>query len=255
MPRRALWTLFVLGIAGFVALALAYDDEPLRSVDADVARWVAGNMPGWLEALARPFSWLGGWIGITVLSIAVLVLLLRERNWLDLGFLFAAVVGSQVVVTVLKAWFDRPRPTAGTAVPLPQSPAFPSGHATSAIACLGAFAVLATERLPESRTRRRVWAALALAGVGVGLSRIVLNVHFVTDVLAGWCLGLAWLSGCLLVRHSLRRPADGQLVRHASGRDTSGHTDPEAGARRRPRAGPPPGRQSGGARAVRAGSP
>jgi undecaprenyl-diphosphatase len=169
-----------------------------------VAEWVASSLPGWVETLARPFSWLGGWIGITALTVAAVLLLAHERNWLDVGFVLAAVVGSQIVVAFLKAWFERPRPDAGSAVPLPESAAFPSGHATSGVAALGAFTVLAAERLENRRARRALWCAAVVIGLCVGLSRIALNVHYVTDVLAGWCLGLAWLAGCLLVRESLR---------------------------------------------------
>jgi undecaprenyl-diphosphatase len=169
-----------------------------------VTEWVATSLPGWLEALARPFSWLGGWIGITALTTAAVIILARERNWLDVGFVLVAVVGSQIVVALLKTWIDRPRPDTGSAVALPDSAAFPSGHAASGVAALGAFTVVAAERLPSSRARSRLWAVAVVAGIAVGLSRVALNVHYVTDVLAGWCFGLAWLAGCLLVRERLR---------------------------------------------------
>lgn len=204
--RPVLWALLLSGIVGFVALVALYGHEPLSSLDSGVARRVAESMPGWVEALARPFSWLGGWIGIAALTVVAAVLLVRERSWLDLGFVLVAVLGSQLVVALLKAWFDRPRPDVGSAVPLPSSSSFPSGHAAAGAASLGAFAVLLAERLPSVRARKWVWAGVVAVGVGVGASRVVLGVHYVTDVLAGWCLGLAWLAACLLVRDRLRPP-------------------------------------------------
>ena len=203
--KGRLWTLFLVASAGFVALAVLYHHEPLASVDGDVARWVASDLPGWVEWVARPLSWLGGWIGLTALGVAAAVLLVHERAWLDLAFFAAAYVGSQLVVALLKDWFDRPRPDVGSTVPLPESAAFPSGHATAGVASLGALAVLAGERLPSRRARAWLWGAVVVLGVAIGLSRIALNVHFVTDVLAGWCLGLAWLAACLLGREALRR--------------------------------------------------
>jgi undecaprenyl-diphosphatase len=199
--------LALLAATGFLLLALAFRRDPFAAWDADVAGWVATNVPLAVELLARPFSWLGGWIGIMVLTVVAAVALLRERSWLDLGFLLVAVVGSQVVTALLKLWFDRPRPSVDPAVALPSSSSFPSGHAVSGSACLGAVALLAAERLPDTRARRLLWALTATAGVAVGLSRIALGVHYVTDVLAGWCLGLAWLAACLLVRDALRPQA------------------------------------------------
>jgi len=202
--ERALPALALGALLGFVLLALAYEHDPLATGDREVAEWVASDLPTWIEWLARPFSWLGGWIGLTALGVVAGVLLLRERAWLDLAFFLGAVVGAQVLVALLKASFDRPRPDVGSAVPLPDSAAFPSGHAAGGAASLGALAVLAAERIPDRRARTWTWSAVVAGGVAVGLSRIALNVHYVTDVLAGWCIGLAWLAACLLARERLR---------------------------------------------------
>lgn len=204
MPRNLVRLALVAAVAGFLLLAIGYDRDPLATLDAEVSEWVAASMPGWVEALARPFSWLGGWVGMTILGVATAVVLVRERNWIDVAFLALALPGSTLVVGLLKAWFDRPRPDAGSPISLPESAAFPSGHAVSGVAGVGALAILAAERLPSRRARVWLWTAAVIVGLGIGLSRIALNVHFVTDVLAGWCFGLAWLAGCLLVRDRLR---------------------------------------------------
>jgi len=201
---RLVWALLVGGLAGFVLLAVAYEHDPLATVDRKTAEWVAASLPEVVEWAARPLSWLGGWIGLTALGVVAGVLLVRERAWLDLAFFLTAFVGSQLAASVIKDWFDRPRPDAGSAVPLPESFAFPSGHATAGVASLGALAVLVAERLPSHGARVWLWSFVVVLGVAVGLSRIALNVHFVTDVLAGWCLGLAWLAACLLARDALR---------------------------------------------------
>ncbi len=196
----------VASLAGFVVLAVAVTGGG-TAVDADerLAHWVAERWPATGEWLARPFSWLGGWIGITILTAVGSIALLRQRAWLDLCFLLTAVLGSQVTVALLKLWFDRPRPNGDAAIAVPSSSSFPSGHAAAGAATLGAVALLAAERLPSARARRWLWAAAVAVGLAVGLSRIALGVHYASDVLAGWCLGLAWLAGCLLVRDAIRR--------------------------------------------------
>ena len=187
----------------FAALAAAYDGV-LGDADAELAEWVAASIPVSVEWAARPFSWLGGWVGLAALCLAATILLVRRRDWLDAGFLLTVSLGSQLVVTVLKGTFDRPRPDLAPAVPLPDSPGFPSGHAAAGLATVGALAILAGERLPSRRARTWLWAATAAVVAAIGLSRIALGVHFASDVLAGWLLGLAWLSCCLLARGWLR---------------------------------------------------
>ena len=212
MRRDAvLWSLVAIGVAGLVGLAFAHEHDPVETIDFETARWVARELPGAVEWTARPFSWLGGWIGLTALGVVTAGLLARERAWLDVAFFATAFLGSQLAVLLLKELIGRLRPEFGSAVPLPPSFAFPSGHAAAGAASLGALAVLLSERLPPGRPRTWLWATVVAIGIGVGLSRVALNVHFVSDVVAGWCLGLAWLAACLLGRDAMRgraRPVD-----------------------------------------------
>jgi undecaprenyl-diphosphatase len=195
----------VVGSAVFVLLGFTYDQPSVGDADEDVARWVATHLPGWVEWAARPFSWVGGWIGVVAAGIAMAALLVRERAWIDLGFLFAVFAVGQLLANGLKLAFDRPRPAFGSAISLPESAAFPSGHAAAGTACVGALAVLLAERIESRPGRVALWAGAVLLGLGIGLSRVALGLHWVSDVAAGWAFGVAWLALCLLGREAVRR--------------------------------------------------
>jgi len=198
---RALLVL-VVSLTAFVLLGLAYEHDPLATIDEEISEWVAANMPSAVEAIARFFSAIGGWAGLTVVTLALVAVLAAARRPWDGLWAAATITLAQVAVTpFLKEAYDRPRPTAGSAIPLPSSDAFPSGHAASAAATCGVLGVLAAERWPGRR--RAIWAAAALLAFAIGASRVVLNVHYLTDVLAGWCFGVACVAGALLVRSSV----------------------------------------------------
>ncbi|HEY4622051.1 MAG TPA: phosphatase PAP2 family protein [Gaiellaceae bacterium] len=201
--RAWLAVVLAVSLAGFALLAVAYDEEPLGTVDREVAEWVAVNMWAWAEWLARPFSWLGGWIGLTPIAVGLVLFLLLTRRFFDAAWAALTISGIQLVTAFVKEAFDRPRPHEGSAVALPSSDSFPSGHAAGAVVTFGVLAVLGAERWP--RRAPLLWALAALLSLAVGTSRVVLNIHYVTDVLAGWCLGVAWLAGALLMRRMWKR--------------------------------------------------
>ena len=196
--------LAVVGMLVFVLLARAYVDGGLVvSFDDNVSRWVADNLPGSIEWIARVVTWLGGVIGASVVTVVAVVVLWRASRRADAVFLAAAFVGINVLVAVLKAVYERARPDLGT-VPLPHSYSFPSGHAATAVVLYGALGVLLAERA-SSRLRAVGWlAGAAVLALAIGTSRVLLNVHFVSDVAAGFAVGLAWLCCCLIVRDVLR---------------------------------------------------
>jgi undecaprenyl-diphosphatase len=197
-PRTLLVALVVV-LAGYAALAAdVVNGGAFTELDAEVAEWVVRSMPTWVEWLARPFTWLGGVVGMTVAVIGVSYALLRRRMVRETVVLLVVTLGSQALVLSAKASYERERPDVGSAIELPESFSFPSGHATTGVAVFGLLglyaAALATTR------RRRVAAILGGFGLGalIAASRVILNVHYLADVLAGACLGLAWLCTCLL---------------------------------------------------------
>jgi undecaprenyl-diphosphatase len=139
---------------------------------------------------------------VVVLATGYLVLAGRTR----LGVIVAlSAIGGATGVSVLKAAFGRARPDGRLAESVVEGLSFPSGHATmSAAIYLTLGALLASTR---ARRRERAWllgAAAAIAAL-VGASRVVLGVHWATDVLGGWAFGAAWAIAWLLLARAAAR--------------------------------------------------
>ena len=198
--------LAALGALVFVLLAQAFvRGGEVVTIDGDVSRWVADGIPGAVEWAARLFTWLGGAAGTAVVTGAAVIVLWRASRHPDAAFVGLAVIGITVLVAVLKAVYERARPDLGSPIRLPHSYSFPSGHAATAVVLYGALGLLAAERA-RSRPRAVAWlAGAALLSLAIGASRILLNVHFVSDVAAGFAVGLAWLCCCAIVRDVLAR--------------------------------------------------
>jgi membrane-associated phospholipid phosphatase len=169
-------------------------------VDDDVSRWAADAVPSGVEWVARLFTWLGGAVGTAAVAGAAAVILLRVGRRLDAAFVVLSVIGITILVALLKAFYERARPDVGSAIALPHSYSFPSGHAATAAVLYGALGILLAERA-RSKAHAAGWlAAAALVAIAIGTSRILLNVHFVSDVAAGFAVGLGWLGCCAFAR-------------------------------------------------------
>jgi undecaprenyl-diphosphatase len=203
---RWLALILVLSLVAYAAVAADVVHEGrLTELDQDTSEWVARSMPAWSEWTARVLSVVGGFIGVTLLVVpAVLWLLWRGER--AAGVLLAAVaIGAQVLTIASKNGYDRPRPTAGSPIDLPSSWSYPSGHSLTGIAVFGLLGSLLALRLSSIWGRAGAVAAGFILGALSGASRVVLNVHFLSDVLAGSALGLAWLVSCLLVAGLVER--------------------------------------------------
>ncbi len=148
-----------LAVVGFLALADAYlESEAIVDLDARVEHWVVADMPEWAEWIARLFTWAGGLVGVVLVVGTVTLVLLRAGRRADAAFVLAVTIGVQIAVALLKTYYSRPRPDAGSPIELPRSFSFPSGHAATGIAVGGALAVVWAEHVRSPAERAGVLA-------------------------------------------------------------------------------------------------
>jgi undecaprenyl-diphosphatase len=186
--------LFVFSLSVFILIADdLLDGGGLISHDQAVLAWFVGVRTDAWVFVAKVFSVLGSFVGLAILS-ALLAFFLRVRGWpwaLALAPLVSLLVAT-LTSTGAKALFGRDRPPVTLHAATVTSAAFPSGHATDAAACLlaGSFVLVLT--VAVHRRGQLLWLLTGLIGAGlVGLSRLILAVHWLSDVAAGWALGTA----------------------------------------------------------------
>jgi undecaprenyl-diphosphatase len=182
--RIADWRIFAAVLSIFFLAGLM--GGPGTSLDEAISRAASGwrsAAPGFTSFTAS-FTEIGGArITLSVAAIAALTLLLRRHFGAAL-ILVVTVLAERELVDWLKDLTDRPRPMAG--VLTPGSMAFPSGHSANSMTAFLAVALLAT----PIAYRRPVAIAAIILSLMVGLSRIFLGVHWPSDVIGGWALGL-----------------------------------------------------------------
>lgn len=184
----------------------AFDERVLRSLRrADDPSLPIG--PRWLHSAALDITALGAAAVIGLVVAAIVGFLLLQGMRRTALFVFVASVGGWLLNHFLKLAFARPRPGVVPHLRDVMSLSFPSGHAmTSAAVYLTLGAMLM--RISERRIAKIYCMAIAmLATLLIGLSRVYLGVHYPTDVLAGWMMGMSWALICWLVERRIERGA------------------------------------------------
>ena len=195
--RRLSWSIVALisAIAFGLLLWSVLVHAGLTLADPGVANFVARHRLGWLTPVMQLVTWLGSSFFIVPFGIAVGVTLWRRcHSWQPLVMMAAAFLGAAGLYDIVKPAVGRARPPAALQVGGPDiGRAFPSGHATQSIAFYGMLAVVLIAWYAPRHPRLFAIGA-ALVTLVIGASRLYLGVHWLTDVLGGYALGLAWLS-------------------------------------------------------------
>lgn len=202
---------FGLGLASLWLFGWLADEVFERDtllVDTAVLAWLRAARSPTLDGLAWLFSFLGAG-GLAVILIVVVVWLGLRGRWGAAGGVLLVTGGAQALNNVLKELFQRTRPAPVDAWVPAQAFSFPSGHAMVAAAFYLFLAYLAW-RVLHGWPRVAVACGLVLLILLIGLSRLYLGVHYLSDVAAGYLAGFLWtdaviLGGALLERRRAPR--------------------------------------------------
>ena len=203
----------VLAVAVFIVVGygVIVSDDPGPTPGDQTAFDVAADLRSdWFTDVNEVVSGLGSTPVILLVTAIAVVALIARRHWSEVWVLLAAIALTYVAVAALKHGIDRPRPPD----PLVKAPgsSFPSGHAAHGIVYAW-LALVATVRLRPGRAHA---TALLVAGfalaAAIGLSRVYLGVHYLSDVNARAALGVATFALCasvaLVVGHFRKNPSE-----------------------------------------------
>lgn len=185
------YTIASASLLMFIAIALTYETTIMKKLDAKAAQLLEGN------SAISAFHYLAD----TKFMIAVLVLLLitlwvQGRNYRTMAFVFFTFIGGFLLNRAIKNYFARPRPEIMDQL---NSYSFPSTHSMLGLIYLMLVALVFSKIIFQKRKYKWPFYTATVLAICIGLSRVAESRHFLTDVLAGWSLGLAWLLICVII--------------------------------------------------------
>jgi membrane-associated phospholipid phosphatase len=193
VPAAVVSTAVCLVVLALLGAGVRADFGPQLRLDARVsgALYVGDERAGPLDWLLAALTAPGlSWARVLVF-LPILVLLLRRQAWWTSAWLVTAVVLVGPLTSLLKDYFGRIRPDFASGGARFESLSFPSGH-SSGIATLVTVGLILAWPLFAARVRRWMLAVGVLLVVLVGLTRVWLGVHYMSDVVGGWALGAGW---------------------------------------------------------------
>jgi membrane-associated phospholipid phosphatase len=214
LQAQAFLLLVFLGaVAAFGHIVEDYlTGDPLVRWDVEFSRWLHEHSNPTLGSAFKVFTLLGSVPFLALLALVVALLLLRRRQVNEAALVCIGALGIEVLFSVLKLAFHRPRPE--LAYVHLDTYSFPSGHAAGSAGIYAILFYLVARHSSMSRKLLLALAYIALVGL-IGFSRLYLEVHYLSDILAGITLGIGWAALCLF---TYERGRNGDLSRHLPGR-------------------------------------
>lgn len=204
------WCTATVSLGLFLVLAVAVSQGTTTGLDSSILTWfrnAAGDVKGplWLRESLLEITALGGYPVIVLAIVLGVSGLYYSGKTTAALFLAASVGGGSVLSTALKLVFDRSRPDLVVHLDQIYTSSFPSAHAMVSMVAWLTLALVFTRYVRSDRLRKFLIASAVLLSLLIGFSRVYLGVHWPTDVIAGWLVGIAWACASWLCAHYLSR--------------------------------------------------
>jgi len=204
--RKYRWLLIACMLVQFVLIAIQVMENPENAFDENIRHQIYEYRNPLLNGLFIAITYMGNWQTITVLAVVLLALPKTRKN---IGVPFAVIsLSSTVTYKLVKEFFQRPRPELDVRLITQGGYSFPSGHSMNCMVCFGILIYLIQRYCPNKKAANILTVLLMFLIFGIGFSRIYVGVHFPTDVLGGWSLGMAFLMGSILILERIRGEAE-----------------------------------------------
>nr|WP_306267762.1 phosphatase PAP2 family protein [Pararhizobium sp. IMCC3301] len=219
--RRAAYSTLSIGIVAFAVLVAAVQLGLTESFDRIVVLSLRNPEdlsdawgPVWFQKTAAELTALGGYPIVVLAVVIVLSALLIARKNAAAVFLALTLISGSVVSSLLKLFFNRARPDLVDRLDQTFTSSFPSAHAMLSMIAWLTLAAIAIRFIEMRRLRIYVLVAAMTLALIIGSTRVYLGVHWPSDVIAGWAIGLAWASGSWLVADKIARRLTGGAERN-----------------------------------------
>jgi undecaprenyl-diphosphatase len=186
--------LLALGAGLLLAGASLFTTGRVTGLDAAILVWVRERSGdhGWLIAISRGVTVMGNNVTLWIATAVAIAVYAIGRRWQWCAYLACTTAGGAVIISAIKAAVGRPRPMVVSHLVRVQTASFPSGHAMDSAFVYGSIAIAIVAGAGGGRRWDMAVVAAMLLVFAIGASRIVLGVHWPTDVAAGWAVGLCW---------------------------------------------------------------
>ena len=175
-------------LAVFFVLWIMVEMDHASLIDDPVRNAVISMRSGWLTPIVKVITYMGNWQTITVICLILLAFRKTRITYgvpLSIGALFVSLANKGIKAVVM-----RPRPDQAMFLIEQGGWSFPSGHAITSMFFFGMLIWLVRRNITDRRLANTLTVLFAIPMVFIGISRVYLGVHYPTDVLAGWSLGI-----------------------------------------------------------------